>query len=310
MAEQLPSAAEPDDGSGQKTKRKGTVRYLQDEPAPRAARMVLGSALRRCREAVGLSLGEAAARLGGSASKVSRIESGLFSPKHQDLPKFFALYKITDTTEQTQLRDLVSDAQRSPWWQPWSTVTPKYLQAVVSFEDMATRIRSYEPIYLHGLLQTPEYTRALVERGRGSAIVHDEVVQFRAMRRQRFDAAPDKNFLCIVDESSLMRPVGSADIMRKQLEHLAALTFHPRIQLRLAPLYDYEASVEIGPTTLFDFGRRLPTIAFAEGYDGGLFIEDERGVDIRTKAFDLLAARSLGPHAMRRRLRHMATRFR
>ncbi|MFB7778168.1 helix-turn-helix domain-containing protein [Streptomyces bauhiniae] len=310
MAEQLPSAAEPEHGSGQKTGRKGAVRYLQDEPAPRAARMVLGSALRRCREAVGLSVGEAAARLGGSASKVSRIESGLFSPKQQDLPKLFALYEITDTTEQSQLRELASDAQQSPWWQPWSTVTPKYLQAVVSFEDMATRIRSYEPIYLHGLLQTPEYSRALMERGRGSAIIHDEMVQFRTMRRQRFDAASDTNLVCIVDESSLMRPVGSADIMRKQLEHLVALTFHPRIQLRLAPLYDYETSVALGPTTIFDFGRRLATIAYSEGYDGGLFIEDEQGVDSRTKAFDLLAARSLGPHAMRRRLQHMVTRFR
>ncbi|MFF0386452.1 helix-turn-helix domain-containing protein [Streptomyces sp. NPDC004286] len=310
MAEQLPIAAEPDDGSGQKTGRRGAVRYLQDETAPRAARMVLGIALRRCRETVGLSVGEAAERLGGSPSKVSRIESGTFSPKQQDLLKFFALYKITDTREQTQLRALASEAHQSPWWQPWSTVTPKYLQAVVSFEDMAVRVRSYEPIYLHGLLQTPEYTRALVERGRGPASLHDELVQFRTVRRQRFEAAPDKNLHCIVDESALMRPVGSAKIMREQLEHLAALTFHPRIQLRLAPLYDYEASVELGPTTIFDFGRRLPTMAYAEGYDGGLFIEDERGVDRREKAFDLLAARSLAPHAMRRRLQTMVNRFR
>ncbi|MER8032473.1 helix-turn-helix transcriptional regulator [Streptomyces bauhiniae] len=309
MAEQLPSAAEPDDGGSQKTGRRGAVRYLQDEPAPRAARMALGSALRCCRETVGLSVSEAAAQLGGSASKVSRIESGLTPPKQQDLLKFFALYKITDAREQTQLRELASEAYQSPWWKPWSSVTPKYLQAVLSFEDMAISVRSYEPTYLHGLLQTPEYARALMKRGCKSASLSNELVQFHTVRRQRFDAAQDKNLLCIVDESTLMRPVGSAEIMRKQLEHLIELTFHPRIQLRLAPLYNYEVSVELGPTTIFDFERRLPTIAFAEGYDGGLFIEDERAVDNRVKAFDLLASRSLGPHAMRRRLQHTVTRF-
>ncbi|MYQ45090.1 helix-turn-helix domain-containing protein [Streptomyces sp. SID4985] len=281
------------------------MRYLQNEAAPFAARMVLGNALRRHREAVGLSAGEAARRLGGSASKVSRIESGNNSPKPQDLLKFFALYKITDPEEQTQLCDLATAAHEPAWWQPWSAVTPKYLQAVVSFEDMATRIRSYEPIYLHGLLQTPEYARALIERGRGSKSGHDELVRFRAERQERFASTPDTKLLCVVDEATLARPVGSAEIMRGQLNHLIALTNDPRFQLHLAQLHDYKVHVELGPTTIFDFAGRLPTIAFAEGYDGGLVIEDEQMVDRRVKAFDALAARSLAPHAMRRRLLDM-----
>ncbi|MEW2313865.1 Scr1 family TA system antitoxin-like transcriptional regulator [Streptomyces bauhiniae] len=308
MSKQLPVPAESEEASGLRAGRRGAVRYLQNEAAPGAARKVLGNALRFSRECAGLSLGEAAGRLGVSSSKVSRIESGTSSLKERDLPKFFETYGITAPEEQGNLRELAAAVHRPTWWQPWASVTPKYLQAVVSFEDMAIRIRSFEPTYLHGLLQTPEYARALIERGRGPASGYDELVRFRTKRQEQF-AAADKKLLCVVDEATLARPVGSAAIMRGQLQHLIDLTSSPRIQLRLAPLHTYDVHVEIGPTTIFDFAGRLPTISFAEGYDGGLIIEDEEMVDRRVKAFDVLAAKSLGPHAMRRRLQHLLSRY-
>ncbi|MGV9319011.1 helix-turn-helix domain-containing protein [Streptomyces sp. NPDC003660] len=305
MSEELSAPMEPDDGSGQRAGRRGVVRYLQNEAAPGAARMVLGNALRLCREAVGLSSGQAATLLGGSASKVSRIESGTTSPKERDLLRFFAMYRISSLEEQENLRQLAAAAHRPAWWQPWSAVTPKYLQAVVSFEDMASRVRSFEPLYLHGLLQTPDYARAMIGRGPGLTSRHEELARFRAERYERFTAASDKQLVCIVHEGSLTHPVGSTDVMHGQLEHLISLTFHPRIQLRLSQQYNYKVHVELGSATIFDFAGRLPTISFAEGYDGGLVIEDEQMVDRRVKAFDALAANSLAPHAMRRRLKDM-----
>ncbi|MFF0383240.1 helix-turn-helix transcriptional regulator [Streptomyces sp. NPDC004286] len=305
MSKQLPVPVAPDDGFGQKPGRRGAVRYLQNEAAPCAARMMLGYALRLRREAIGLSAYEAAKLLGGSPSKVSRIESGTFAPRQRDLPRFFLMYGITDPEEQERLRELLKAAHEIAWWKPWSAVAPTYLLAAVSFEDMAIGVRSYDSIYLHGLLQTPEYARALIKRGRGSAKAHDELAEFRAQRKERFTAAPDKKLLCIVDEATLGRAVGSPAIMRGQLEHLIELTSHPHISLRLAPLYDYRVHVELGSATIFDFAGRLPPITFAEGYDGGLVIEDEQMVDRRVKAFDALAANSLAPHAMRRRLKDM-----
>ncbi|MFB7778983.1 helix-turn-helix domain-containing protein [Streptomyces bauhiniae] len=307
MSKQLPVPAEPEEASGQRGGRRGAVRYLQNEAAPCAERMMLGYELRLRREATGLSANEAARHLGGSPSKVSRIESGTISPKEGDLLKFFLMYGITQPEEQKRLWELLTAASGTPWWQPWAAVAPKYLQAVVSFESMAIGVRSYDPIYLHGLLQTPEYARALIKRGRGSVATRAALAEFRAERQERFAAAPDKKLLCIVDEATLARPVGSAAIMHAQLRHLIELSHDPRIRLRLAPLYDYKVHVELGSATIFDFAGRLPTISFTEGYDGGLVIEDEQMVDRRVKAFDALATNSLGPHAMRRRLQAMLT---
>ncbi|MGA5323291.1 helix-turn-helix domain-containing protein [Streptomyces seoulensis] len=312
MVKQLPIAAEPDDGCGQRAGRRSAVRYLRNEASPSATRMVLGAALRRRREAISLMSGEAAEQLGGSRSKMSRIESGNSSFKEQDLLRFFSMYEITDPEDQDRLRELAAIARQPAWWQPWSTVAQKYLQAFVSFEDMAVRVRSFETVYLYGLLQTPEYARALIERGRGTTSQHEELIRLRAERWERFVAAPEKKLICIVDEASLRRPVGSPAIMRGQLRHLIELTSHPSIQLRLAPLNNYKVHVELGPTTTFDFaGHLLPTICFAEGFDGGLVVDDEQMVDRRVKAFDALAASSLSPIATKRRLQDLlaATRY-
>ncbi|MFJ4685224.1 helix-turn-helix domain-containing protein [Streptomyces sp. NPDC091377] len=306
MVKQVPDTTEPEEGNGPKAGRRGAVRYLQNETAPSASRMVLGNALRHRRNLAGLKLEEVAKRLGVSSSKVSRIESGSIPAKEQDLLRLFAVYRIEHRGDQEELLELSQVAKEAAWWQPWSAITPKYLQAVVSFEDMAQRIRSYESQYLYGLLQTPEYARALIERGRGPVSAHDDLVDFRAKRQQRFAAAPGKTLIAVVDEAALRRPIGSVDIMRGQVQHLIELTRNPRYQLRLAELGRFGVPVELGSTTVFDFeSRLLPTIACMEGFDGSLAIDDDQMVDRRAKMFDALRARALGPHAMRRKLQDM-----
>ncbi|AKN73655.1 XRE family transcriptional regulator [Streptomyces sp. PBH53] len=306
MFKQPPGAAVPADGHGQKAGRRGAVRYLQNEAAPSATRMVLGHALRHRRNTAGLKLEEVASQLGISTSKVSRIESGIIQAKEDDLRRLFVVYQVTVPEEQIHFRELIEAAWQPAWWQPWSQVATKHLQAVVSFEDMAQRIRSYESQYLYGLLQTADYARALIERGRGSARTHDELVEFRVKRQDRFAAEADKSLIAVVDEAALLRPVGSPQIMREQLEHLIELSHHPRFQLRLAELGRFDLPAELGSTTIFDFrSRLLPTIACMEGFDGSLVMDDEAMVDRRVKAFDMLLARSLAPQAMRRKLQHM-----
>jgi DNA-binding XRE family transcriptional regulator len=268
--------------------------------------MVLGNALRHRRNAAGLKLDEVATRLGISTSTVSRIESGSIPTKEADLLRLFTVYQVTEPEEQSRFREMAAAAQQPAWWQPWSAVAPKHLQAVVSFEDMAQRIRSYESQYLYGLLQTPDYARALIERGRGSAHVRDELVELRKERQLRFAEAEGKSLIAVVDEASLRRPVGSRPIMRAQLEHLAELSRNPRYQLRLAELGSFDVPAELGSTTIFDFeSRLLPTIACMEGFDGSLAIDDDAMVDHRVKKFDALLTRSLAPQAMRRKLQHL-----
>jgi transcriptional regulator with XRE-family HTH domain len=307
VVQQLAGAKEPGDGDGQKSGRR--VRYLQDEAAPSAARMVLGSALRKRRVLRGLKQEQVARLLGGSPSKVSRIENGQHNFKEHDLQQFFAVYGVDDPAEQAQLRDLAEAANQPTWWQSWSGVAQKYLQAVVSFEDLAQRIRSYESQQLHGLLQTPDYARALINRGGGTPRQREALAELREQRQARFAAAENKMLICVIDEATLRRPVGSPDIMRRQLEHLIDLSSDPRYQFRLAELGRYDLPVELGTTTIFDFsGRILPTTVYTECFDGGLVVQDEESVDRRQKAFDALRVASLAPRQTVQKIRDLLSR--
>ncbi|MFI6208073.1 helix-turn-helix domain-containing protein [Streptomyces sp. NPDC051041] len=283
------------------------MRYIRDEAVPSAPRMVLGNALRVRREALGLKQEQVALQLGVSNSKVSRIESGQHQFKERDLARFFAIYRVNDPSEQAQLRELAEHANRLPWWQPWSGVAQKHLQAVVSFEDMAQRIRTYEPQQLPGLVQTEEYARAVIATGGGDVRQREALVALRVERQRRFREAPaDKKLICVIDEGSLRRGYGSRQIMRRQLEHLIELAACPRYLIRIAEQSRYNVPVHIGSVTIWDFSARiLPDIAYTEVYDGGLIFQDEEQVDARIRGFDRLRGMSLTPERSLRRLRDL-----
>ncbi|MFE4667492.1 helix-turn-helix domain-containing protein [Streptomyces sp. NPDC056716] len=304
MVQQLTSAGEPGEGDNPRAGR--GVRYLRDETAPSAQRMVLGNALRRQRTSLGLKQEDVAPHLKSSSSKVSRIENGHHLFKQDDMLRFFSMYGISDPVEQEQLLSLAASANEPTWWQSWSWVAPKFLQAVVSFEDMAERIRSYEPLQLHGLVQTREYSRAVINRGGRTGEERDALAELREERKARFAAGPEhKRMIFIIDEVTLLRPVGDAALMRGQLEHLLDLSADPRYQFRVAELGRYNLPVDLGSTTIYDFAGILPTIVYAEGFDGGLIVQDERAVDQRLRAFDALLVASLAPAQSARRIRDL-----
>lgn len=294
-------------GSGDLLKSSRRVRYIRDEIVPSAQRMVLGNALWGRRKAIGLKQDEVARRLGASVSKVSRIETGQHQFKEQDLVGLFAIYQITDPLEQAQLRALAEEANQQPWWQPWSGVAQKHLQAVVSFEDMAQRIRMYEPLQLPGLLQTEGYARAVIAGGSAEGHHRQALVDLRMERQQRFQAVgEDKKLVCVIDEGSLKRRYGTPRVMQQQLEHLIGLASSPRYVIRIAEQDRYDLPVHLGSTTIWEFSARiLPDIAYAEIFDGGLIFQDEEQVDKRKKAFDRLRRESLSPQRSVQRLKDL-----
>ncbi|WP_236576224.1 helix-turn-helix domain-containing protein [Streptomyces sp. HF10] len=306
----LPGPAE-NEGGRDKPGRRGTVRYLKDEAVPSAPRMLLGHALRSRRHDLGLKQEEVARRMGCSSSKLSRIESGMHHFKKKDLLRLFAVYEIGSEEEQDVLLELAESANQPTWWQEWSTVAQPYLQAVISFEDMATRIKAYSSDLLHGLAQTPAYAEALIRRGRGERETHDALLELRKERQARFEAAAGKKLIIVVHVAALLNRVGSPEIMADQMEHLAGLSERRNYQLRLVdPAHHYNLPVELGTTTIFDFEGRVPKVAYAENLDGCLFIQDEDLLDHREVVFDELRFKGLGPDAARRKLNDLARMYR
>lgn len=310
MTRSTAGAPEPCGDDGGRPGHRGTVRYLKDEAVPSAPRMLLGYALRSRRKALGLKLADVAGRMGCSSSKLSRIENGHHAFKEKDLLQFFTVYEVQKGEQQRALFALAETANQPTWWQKWSSVAQPYLQAVVSFEDMATRTKASSAQLLHGLLQTPAYSEALIRRGRGSEATHDALLALRRERQKRFAAAEGKTLIVVIYEAAVLHPVGSPEIMAEQMDHLADLSERRGYQLRLMEHGRYDLPVELGTTTIFDFEGRVPKVAYQESVDGALFIQDEELVDHREILFDQLRAGSLAPAATRRKLRDLAARYR
>lgn len=238
------------------------------------------------------------------ASKISRMEKGEHDFKEHEVCALLRAYGAADH-ECERVRSLAMKANRPSWWDEWSDVSPNSLQTHVSLEEIAQRIRSYEMQQLLGLLQIPEYTRALVlaNSPHTEEKAVDRIVEFRAMRQRRFLEASTAHLLCLLDEVTLTRGYGTPECMGKQLDRLLELAHHPRITFRLAPLNGRNMPVQLGTTTIFDFADgALSDIVYLEQSNGGRYIHDPARVDEHVKGFDLLLLTSLTKQATLRRI--------
>ncbi len=275
--------------------------------APTAQRMIVGKMLGLLRVRAELNEKQAAEAIGYRySSKISRLEGGQHDFKESEVCGLLRAYGATQD-ECEHVRHLAVKANRPGWWDDWSDVSTKSLQTHVSLEEMAQRIRSYEMQQLLGLLQIPEYTRALVEANSPDTdekSVH-RIVEFRTMRRERFLNASTAKLICLLDEVTLVRGYGTEECMLKQLDHLLKLAENPRIVFRLVPLDRLNTPVQVGTTTIFDFADgALSDIVYLERANGGRYIQDSTRVDEHAKGFDRLLSVSLTQQATVRRICH------
>lgn len=248
--------------------------------APTARRMVLGAQLRRLRESAGIPRAEAGYLIRGSASKISRLELGRVSFKVRDVADLLTMYGVHDERERAAFLELVTQSNEPGWWHAFADLIPNWFQDFVGLEESASRIQGYESQYVPGLLQTPDYARALASHGRPD-VIDDEVQRRVALRtqRQRILQRPDAPRLWVViDEAALRRPIGGRAVLRAQLEALLEWAKQPHVTLQVLP---FEASgyAAEGSFTMLRFAEpELPDIVYIEHLTGALYLEklDER----------------------------------
>src|SRR5690242_3089377 len=197
--------------------------------------MLLGSQLRRLREARGITREAAGYSIRASESKISRMELGRVSFKTRDVGDLLTLYGIIDEAERTSLLSLAKEANVAGWWHSYSDVLPNWFPTYVGLEGAAHLIRSYEVQFVHGLLQTEAYAHAVVARGmRGASVADiDRRVALRLERQKYLVAENAPEFHVVLDEAALRRPYGDRQVMRGQLQYLIESSEHPNVRLKI-----------------------------------------------------------------------------
>ena len=231
--------------------------------------------LRKLRENAGMSCAEVAKRLGMSASKVSRIETGNSGLQVEDVAALLGLYQV-HATRREELVDLVRRAEERGWWQRQGSGLPQLWRSLMDFEATATRIQNFEPLVVPGLLQTAEYCRVII-RGTDATLSEaelDNLVASRMARQALLTRSTAPQFLAVFDEAALRRPVGEPGVLGRQLQHLVSVAERPNVTLRVVPLAAGAHAGLRGPFIILEFDGEA-SLVFVENHRTGLFLEDE-----------------------------------
>lgn len=275
--------------------------YLdRPEPAPTLLKMLVGVQLAGFREDAGLSQDQAARSVGFSGAKLSRIESGKGRrpPTETDVRALLELYG-TDDYEASVLLKLLQRAGEPGWWQRYDKrLMPEWFDRLVGLQEAAATIRTFEIQYVPGLLQTADYTRAVVERGLPNAPAGEvqRRVELRMRRAQLLLREDAPQLWAVIDESVLLRVLGDRTVMRDQLDHLAKMAQRPNVTLQIVPLNVTNASAPAIPVTYPRFGGLdLPDVVYLEHIRSANFLEDRDETEEYRIVLDRLADEALTP---------------
>lgn len=273
----------------------GPSNDARNRGGPTVLRMILGAQLRRLRESQGITREAAADVIRGSASKISRLELGRVGSKPRDIADLLARYGVTDESERAALLALAGDANTPGWWHQYGDLLPEWFEPYIGLEEAAAEICAYEVQFVPGLLQTPDYARAVVRLGYPSAAPHevDQRVELR-IRRQRLLTVTDPPLLSVVvDETALSRPLGGVGVMRAQLRHLIEVAKLPHVTLQMIPFRLGGHPAAGGPFTILRFAEpSLPDVVYLEQLTSALYLDKRRDVARYAAVMDRLRAQA------------------
>jgi transcriptional regulator with XRE-family HTH domain len=257
--------------------------------------LVLGVQLRLLREASGIPAELAAEAIRCTQVKISGLEHGRLNLRERDVADLLTLYGVTDAAERAALLDLPKDAGIPGWWHAYSDTLPSWFQPYTSLAASASVIRTYQVQYVPELLQTADYSRALIEHGcrpGGDKIPMRTELQ---VRRQEVLRAPNPPLLwAVVDEAALRRPVGGKKVFREQLKYLIELADQPMVTLQILPFSAGAHLAMVEQSTILRFAQTdIPDVVCIEQLTGALYLEEQDAVDSYIQSMDLICQHAL-----------------
>lgn len=262
--------------------------------SPTVRRRELGALLRTLRTEHGLTIEQVAEQLLCSPSKVSRMETGQRGATPRDIRDLCDLYGVTSPDERARMTKLAAEGKQQGWWQSYEL---DYFATFVGLEEAATAFQMYQSTTIPGLLQTPDYARAMcgVLVPEVSAERVEEFVEVKRVRQRRLSSEPPLPLSVILDEAVLHRAVGGPAAMARQLDRLIEATNIHQVTIQVIP-YSAGAHAAMDSTfTIMEFADPVPTVVYVEGLVGWIYIERSQEVARYQHVFDLLSDSALSP---------------
>ncbi|HEY9440969.1 MAG TPA: helix-turn-helix transcriptional regulator [Streptomyces sp.] len=259
--------------------------------APTVLRMILGRRLQDLRLGAGASLEDAAKALRVKTLTIRRLEKAEVALRPVYVEKLLETYGAERQVIQ-EFVELAERANEPGWWHSYRDAVPSWFTAYVSLETSAKTLRTYEPQYVTGLLQTPDYAHAVLRGGlpNGSEEEVARRVELRLRRQSLLEKAEAPTLWVVMEEAVLHRAVGSSEVMREQIERLLDMSELPHVSIDIVP---FTAGAHVGacaPFTYFRFEEpELPDIVYSELLSASVYLDQRADVVAHLEAHTRMA---------------------
>lgn len=200
-------------------------------------RSELGAALRALRNASGKEAKAVARGAVMSASKLSKVETGKLSPSADDVDRILTAIGVSDDVKAEYMDAARAVATQATAWRLIQRAgLHKAQQRLRETEARTGLLRVFQPALVPGLLQTPEYMRAILSRH--DDLTAETVRQTVSARLERQAALYDgtKRFQFVITEPVLRWLIVPNLVMAGQLDRIASASRLPNVDVRVVPL--------------------------------------------------------------------------
>jgi transcriptional regulator with XRE-family HTH domain len=235
--------------------------------SPVVARWELSRRLSTRRKELGLDVKTITEALGFTRNYWSAVENDRTLIADDKLRQLFDVLSF-DTTDQAELLQLREDARARSWWDNFPGINDER-RRFVGLEHGATRIRIYEGHLIPGLLQTDDYTRALLGTDPSvSPVDLENIIALRRRRQERLDVDPKPQMVVIIGEAALRQQVAGPDVQANQIQHILDFAAQRPAQVDVRVLaFATNPGILISSSTLLllEFeSKHLPIMAWQE----------------------------------------------
>ncbi|MFE1509739.1 helix-turn-helix domain-containing protein [Streptomyces sp. NPDC058726] len=256
--------------------------YGADEESAAVLRTV-GRVIKMCREREGMTQAGLGTAIRYSEEQVSSVERGRRAATE-------AFLEAADRVLEAGglIAGLKADVEKAKF--------PKNVRDLAKLEDEAVELCAYANHVVHGLLQTPEYARAIYGMRRPPYPEDhvDALVEARLARQKIFDQPSAPVFSFVQEEVTLRRPLGGRMVMRKQLERLLQIGRRRNVEIQVLPTDREDHAGLAGALQLLRL-REGVTVGHMEVQLINRLISDPKDIQILEIRYGIIRAQALTP---------------
>ncbi|MEJ1196845.1 MULTISPECIES: helix-turn-helix transcriptional regulator [unclassified Streptomyces] len=274
---------------------------------PTARQVRLGTELRRLREAAGLKAREVAGLLSSTSAQMSQVEAGFAGASEERVRRLAAHYACADEDLVDALVAMATDRTQG-WWEEFRGVLPPVFLDVAELEHHATFLHEVVITHVPGLLQTPDYARAVF--GYMVPELPDSELTPRVEHRMRRRAVIDRDlpvpYETIVHEAALRIRVGDRRVTLTQLGRILDEMEREHVTVRVVP-FETDHFAGAG-AAMMHVGGPLPRLdtVLRDSPSGTAFLDAESQLERFRTLFRKVEKAALDPTRTRDFIHHLA----